>query len=330
MRAVLLTAPETVEVTEELSVPSPAEGEVVVAMRTIGLCGSDLGVYHGGRVPPSLPWVMGHEGAGHIVAVGSGVTGRHVGQRVVIEPNYCCLECVYCLQGRTSACPRRRVVGMNHPGLLAECVAVPGRFAWPVPDTVSDAAVACIEPLAVARSAVRRSGVSPSDSCLVIGAGSQGLFTCLALHEIGVRPAVVEPHDGRRALAVELGATVAGEDDEYAFVFETAGVPAAWRTAMSSVAPAGTVVMIGIGHEAVSVSTADVVRRQLSLRGMLIYDHPRDFADTIAAVERGDLDPGRAVAAVHGPGEVAEAFARAADVAGKSVIDLREWHAASG
>jgi alcohol dehydrogenase/L-iditol 2-dehydrogenase len=328
VRAIVLKAPGDVEVTDDWPEPQPGPHDVVVAMRGVGLCGSDLGVYEGERATPSLPWVMGHEGGGEIVAVGDGVEDREVGQRVVIEPNYCCLECAHCRRGRTSSCPRRRVVGMNAPGLLAERVAVPARFAWPVPATFSDRTSACIEPLAVARSAVRRCGIAQGDACLVVGAGSQGLFTCLALLAIGVRPHVIEPHEGRRALAVELGATVSGADDDardFAYVFETAGVPAAWETALAAVAPAGTVVMIGIGHEAVAVSIADLVRRQLTLQGMLIYDHPRDFAGTVAAVERGEIAPERVIAAVHHPGEAARAFAHAPSVSGKSWIDLTIW-----
>jgi alcohol dehydrogenase/L-iditol 2-dehydrogenase len=271
---------------------------------------------------------MGHEGGGEIVAVGANVKDRQVGGRVVIEPNFCCLACSHCRRGRTSSCLRRRIVGMNDPGLLAEHVAVPARFAWPVPATFSDRTVACIEPLAVARSAVRRSGVAAGDSCLVVGAGSQGLLACLALLAVGVHPHVVEPHEGRRALAADLGATIADPHtvNGYTYVFETTGVPAAWDTALSAVAPAGTVVMIGIGHEAVAVSIADLVRRQLGLRGMLIYDHPHDFADTVAAVERGDIVPERVIGAVYPPEQAGEAFASAPAVAGKSWIDLGIWH----
>ena len=327
VRAVVLTAPRAVEVVHDWPEPQPGPHEVVVAMRGVGLCGSDLGVYQGERATPSLPWVMGHEGGGVVVAVGAAVGDRKVGQRVVVEPNYPCLACAHCRQGRTSSCPTRRVVGMNDPGLLAERVAVPARFTWPVPETCSDLTVACIEPLAVARSAVRRSGVTAGDSCLVVGAGSQGLLVCLALRAVGVRPHVVEPHEGRRALAADLGATVADPraTSGFAYVFETAGVPAAWETALSAVAPTGRLVLIGIGHEAVAVPIADLVRRQLSLQGMLIYDHPHDFAGTVAAVARGEVEPGRVVAAVHEPADAAAAFAEAPSVAGKSWIDLRIW-----
>ena len=311
--------------------PEPSAGphDVVVAPRSVGLCGTDLALFDGKRVVPELPWVMGHEGAGDIVAVGDEVSDRRVGQRVVIEPNFCCFTCEHCKGGRTSACPHRRIVGVNHPGLLAERVSVPAEFTWPVPATWSDGRLACIEPLAVARSAVRRSGVRPPDSCLVIGAGSQGLLVCQALLAIGAQPCVVEPHAGRLALAERLGARALEPDRldvaDFHVVFETSGAAAAWQVALDSVAATGTAVVIGMGAETVRLSTADLVRRQLTLTGALIYDHPRDFAQTIAAVTAEQLTPEDVVGAYFRPDDAAEAFTQARTVAGKSVLSLADW-----
>ncbi|WP_019816020.1 zinc-dependent alcohol dehydrogenase, partial [Saccharomonospora saliphila] len=316
MRAIVLSGPGRVDTVDTWPEPRPREGEVLVAMRAVGLCGSDLGVYDGHRLTPEVPWVMGHEGGGEIVAVGPGVTGRYPGQRVVVEPNYGCRDCAACAEGVTSACAHRGIVGMNIPGLLAERVAVPAQFTWPVPDTVDDAALACVEPLAVARAAVRRSGVGPDQDCLVVGAGSQGLFVCQALRALGVRPRVTEPHAGRLALAEELGATPA--DPESAgvahVVFDTVGVPDTWDLALRAVRPAGSVVVIGMSGREVSTSTLDLTRRQLTIRGSLIYDHPHDFRDTVDAVVRGALDPARVLRYRAGPDAAADAFAGAREV----------------
>ncbi|WP_235987208.1 alcohol dehydrogenase catalytic domain-containing protein [Halosaccharopolyspora lacisalsi] len=83
-------------------------------MRGVGLCGSDLTVYDGKRDLPEMPWIPGHEGCGEIVAVGTGVSERRLGETVV-EPNYCCLRCTWCRTGRTSACENRGIVGINRP-----------------------------------------------------------------------------------------------------------------------------------------------------------------------------------------------------------------------
>lgn len=327
MRAVVLTKPHQVEVVDNWPRPRLHADEVLVGMRAVGLCGSDLAVHEGHRVPPELPWVMGHEGGGEILAVGADVTQRHVGQRVVVEPNYSCFECDACRAGRTSACDSRGIVGMNLPGLLAEHVAVPARFTWPVPDSVPDAALACIEPLAVARAAVRRARVRPGQECLVVGAGSQGLFLCQALLAEGARPHVIEPIPGRLELAERIGArrsdpTTAGG---FPIVFDTVGTPDTWEVSLRAVLPAGVLVMIGMGSEPVSLSTMDLARRQLVIRGSLIYDHPKDFAETVAAVVAGSIEPARVLHERSMPSAAAEAFALARSAPGKSWIDLSTW-----
>jgi alcohol dehydrogenase/L-iditol 2-dehydrogenase len=272
---------------------------------------------------------MGHEGGGDIVAVGDRVPDRHVGQRVVIEPNYCCPGCPPCRSGRTSACVRRLAVGLNHPGLLAARVAVPARFTWPVPAGWTGATLACVEPAVVARRAIRRAGVRAGDRCLVVGAGSQGLLMCLALLAAGATPAVVEPHPGRRDLASRLGAQPLdpGTDERFPFVFEAAGAPAAVRTALDRAAPAATVTLIGLSQAPLPASTYDLVRRQLTVRGSLIYDHPADFPDTVDAIAQGRLDPARVTQPGYPPDRAAAAFAESLQLPGKAWLDLTPWHA---
>src|SRR5919198_3898440 len=235
MRAAALVRPERIEIIE-VSEPACGPEDVVVRMLGVGLCGSDLAVHSGSREVPSLPWVLGHEGVGEIVAVGSAVRERRVGQRVAIEPNYCCLSCSACRTGFTSACPNRVIVGINTPGLIAERVGVPAEFTFPVAEHVALDDLVCAEPLTVARAAIRRSGIGAGDSCLVVGAGSQGLFLCAALAALGIKPQVLEPHEGRRELASTLGA--AGDDGgEVDVVFETSGVPEALPPALERLAP---------------------------------------------------------------------------------------------
>src|SRR6266702_3208729 len=170
MRAVTLVAPGEIEVARDWPEPNCGPDEVVVTVRGVGLCGSDLSVVSGRRPVPRLPWVIGHEAYGIVSAVGARVTGREVGQRVVIEPNYPCFTCPSCVAGATSGCVRRRSLGLSVPGALAELIAVPAAFAWPVPDGWDAADAVCVEPLTVALSAVRLGAVQPGDRCLIVGA----------------------------------------------------------------------------------------------------------------------------------------------------------------
>jgi alcohol dehydrogenase/L-iditol 2-dehydrogenase len=321
MKVAVLAAPERIELVDRPK-PSCGPAEVLVRMAGLGLCGTDLAVYHGSRTPPAWPWVMGHEGVGEIVAAGSEVTDRRAGQRVAIEPNYCCRRCAVCRAGFTSACPNRVAVGLNHPGLLAEFVAVPAEFCWPARDVAWEDLV-CAEPLTVATAAIRRSGITAGSRCLVVGAGAQGLFCCLALLAMGAYPAVLEPDPARRALALTLGAADAeGATGEFDYLLEASGVPDALSAAARRLAPGGTATLIGMSPHPLTIPTSEVVYRQLTLRGSLIYDHPTDFADTIAALERGRLRPSRVLAGRFGFDSAADAFAAARTVPGKSWISL--------
>jgi alcohol dehydrogenase/L-iditol 2-dehydrogenase len=268
--------------------------------------------------------VLGHEAFGEIVATGRDVTERHPGQRVVIEPNYPCMTCAVCRSGGTAGCPGRRAAGITEPGLLAERVAVPARFTWPVPEDWDDTDVICVEPFTVALNAVRMSGLKPGDDCLVVGAGSQGLLVCLAVRHLGGVPYVSEPHEGRGALAVEMGAhaDTAGQDGRYPVVIEASGAPEAFERALERVAPGGSVIAVGQSTVPARVSTFTLVQRRLTVRGCLIYDHPAGFAGTIATLAANDLRPGRVLRERFELAEAPKAFERAADIAGKTWISL--------
>lgn len=323
MKAALLIESEELTVVDDWPEPDLTPESVIVQLTGLGICGSDLAIWSGRRPPAELPWIVGHEGIGHVVRVGEAVSTHTVGDRVVIEPNYPCQRCRVCRAGRTSTCPNRVIVGINAPGFLRERVAVPAQFAWPAPADVSDEDLVCTEPLAVARSAVRTSGASRGDRCLVIGAGSQGLLLCQLAVALGAEAAVIEPHPGRLELARKIGATPAETGDAgYPLVFETSGSEEGIRSSVDLVEPGGTVVMIGIPHTDIPISIASVVRQQVRVMGSLIYDHPGDFKETIDLLAAHTVTP----SAILGPpadfAAVSDAMAGASKVAGKSWISF--------
>jgi threonine dehydrogenase-like Zn-dependent dehydrogenase len=322
MRAATLVGPGEVTVTGDWPEPTAGPGDVIVAVAGVGVCGSDLAVLDGHRAVPRLPWVLGHEAVGDIVAVGAAVADRSVGQRVVIEPNYACLTCAHCRGGRTALCRYRRIPGINEHGLLAERVAVPAAFAWPVDGGRALEDLVCVEPLAVALSAVARAGVRPGERCLVFGAGSQGLLVCLALLHLGAVPSVVEPQAGRRATAGELGIAPSPADELFPVVFETSGVPDALAQAVERAEPDGRVVLIGQSDRPARLSTFTVVQRRLTLLGCLIYDHPAGFTATTGALTA--IRPGRVLRGRFAFDEAPRAFREARDLPGKPWITFAE------
>ena len=262
---------------------------------------------------------MGHEGTGTIVAVGAGVSSERIGDRVVIEPNYPCGACDGC-RCRTAMCQNRRSVGINIPGLLRERAAIPAQFAWNAPEGLADQDLMCVEPMAVALHAARLGNAAAAGtSCLIVGAGSQGLLLLMVLRAMGAEVTVVEPRDGRLAIARSLGARIA-ERDSYELVFETSGSVGGTQRALRSLGTGGTLVLIGIPHDDVPLSTASIVRGHATVMGSIIYDHPHDFSDTLAFITAHALSPSSIIRRTFGFADSQAALSSAVDVAGKSWI----------
>jgi len=199
---------------EARSVPVPAigPGELLVALRCCGLCGSDIyKIVHGTVRPPA---VLGHEVVGTVVGVGAGAPGFVPGSRVVVAHHVPCGTCHYCRHGNVSMCPAFRSSNLD-PGGFAAFIRVPARHAeevtFPVPDTLEDAEAAFTEPLASCLRAVRRSALGEGEAAVVVGLGSIGLLLVQLLRLRGARVVGVDPLPDRRALARRLGAEAAAD-----------------------------------------------------------------------------------------------------------------------
>jgi alcohol dehydrogenase/L-iditol 2-dehydrogenase len=310
MIAMALVAPEWIEAVS-VPIPTPQAGEVLVRVEAVGICGSDLAVYHGTMPPPAYPWIMGHEGGGTVVAVGPGVPRERLGERVVIEPNY--------YESDADGTSRWCSVGVNVPGMLAEYVAVPADHAWVIDAHTSPQSLVSFEPLAVAEAARRRSRIEPGAEALVIGAGSTGVAMIALLLVHGVAVSFIDPHPGRSARAQRVGATPLNDERRFAYVFETAGAPTTWTSALAHVGDGGMVVVTGLSNSPQEFVPADLVRHQLTLLGSLTYEHPLDFSAVLsgAAVDDGELAPYR-----YDFHATNDAFSRARSLDGKSWVSV--------
>ena len=318
MKAAVLTRVGEIAMEADWPEPEPSRGEVVVGLTGVGVCGSDLAVWSGGRTV-DFPWIVGHEGTGSIVAVGEGVSRARIGDRVVIEPNYPCNTCDGCLRGRTAMCSRRKSLGINIPGLLRERAAIPVQFAWTVPEGLADQDLVCVEPMTVALHAARLGKAAAGSSCLVVGAGSQGLLLLMVLRAMGADVAVTEPHDGRLAIARSLGAQPVARAS-YELVFETSGSVGGTQQALRSLGVGGTLVLIGIPHDDVPLSTASIVRGHATVMGSIIYDHPGDFSDALAFITDNALVPSSIIRRTFSFSDSQAALGAAVNIPGKSWI----------
>ncbi|GAA4665230.1 alcohol dehydrogenase catalytic domain-containing protein [Amycolatopsis dongchuanensis] len=251
MRAAVTTAPNRVEIVERPA-PVAGEGQVLVRVECVGVCGTDAHIWAGEYPASSLPLVQGHE-----------ITGWAGGERVVVEPAFSCGRCHACQSGRANACARSAVLGVHLDGALAEAVVVPAAHAHPAPG-LSATTAAVVEPAAIALQAVERS-LAPSEAfALVLGCGPIGLLATRALADRGARVAALDRDPARAERARRFGAefttAVDGRPDprqraalaEWAggegpsVVVEATGAPAALATALDLVVSAGRVVTVGI------------------------------------------------------------------------------------
>ena len=287
MKALLLSRYRHLEIAD---VPEPVPGaeDVLARVGACGICGSDVHGYDGAsgrRIPPII---MGHEAAGTVAAVGSGVNQFSLGERVTFDSTIYCGRCEYCLRAETNLCNNRRVLGVSCgdyrcAGAFAEYVVVPRRIVHRLPDSLSFSEAAMLEAVSVALHAVSLSRIEPEDTALVLGAGMIGLLILQALRAAGCAKVWVTDIDASRLkLASELGATVVlqatGKElpskisdltggNGVDLAIEAIGINETVAAAIDCVRKGGTVTLVGNITPEVTLPLQKVVSRQIRLQG---------------------------------------------------------------
>jgi L-iditol 2-dehydrogenase len=276
--------------------PVPAEGEVLLRMTAVGLCGSDRHWFTEGAIGDARlarPLVLGHELGATIAA------GPRAGERVAIDPAIPCGTCAVCLRGDDHLCPHGRFAGHGATdGGLRTLVAWPEHLLEPVPDWLPDADVALLEPLGVALHALDLGKVRAGASACVVGCGPIGLLLVQVLRLAGVSTlAAIEPLPHRAAAAGAAGATLVAREpdsdlrDRFDVVFDVAGTEEAVGSALAVAAPGGRVVLVGIPDGDRTSFSASLARRKgltLLLARRMRSSHLAQAA-TLVAERRVDL-----------------------------------------
>ena len=297
---------------EEVSRPAPGPGEVLVAVRAAGICGSDLHYYaHGrcGNFIPTRPFILGHEFSGEVVALGEGVDTLPIGTRVAVDPSRACGQCKQCRQGRYNLCPKMLYYGTAsvvppRDGCYAEYVTAPARNCWPLPDGFEYAWGALLEPMSVAMHAVMRSGGVGGKTVLITGGGTIGQMILLTAVAFGASKVIVSDiKPFARDFAVKHGATGAldptmptlAEDAAklspggFEVVFEAAGVAPALDQAIRLSAPGATVVQVGTLPDGTAVPVNALLTKELQYVGSWRFANV--FDRVIEMVTSGRIDP---------------------------------------
>jgi (R,R)-butanediol dehydrogenase/meso-butanediol dehydrogenase/diacetyl reductase len=284
---------------DEVAEPVPGPGEVRLRVAACGVCGSDLHLRTMGILPPG--YVMGHEFAGVVDAVGAGVTGWREGDRACVYP--------FVPNDAHDMTASITGIGCGGPaGGLAEAAVVGADRLWRLPSSLGTEHGALVEPLAVALHALDVGGVRPEHGCAVVGAGPIGVLVALALRARGVeRVAVVEPNDARRARVAAYGIPAFGLDGVHEVVMavlggppdvvlECAGHPSAPGLALELVAASGVVVLLGVLDEPVPISQLLLMVKEAQLRASFCY-RPASFDEALGLLADGAVDVERLVTA---------------------------------
>ncbi len=243
----------------DTEMPAPKKGEILVKMRATGICGSDIPRVLGNEAK-YYPIILGHEFSGEVAAIGEGVEGFEIGERVSGAPLIPCMNCSDCAHGNYSLCRHYSFIGSRVAGSFAEYVVIPAVNAIKFSDSVSFEQGAFFEPSTVALHGIRCANYIGGRDTVILGGGTIGIFTMQWAKIFGAKSVTVfDISDARLEIAKKLGAdyvvntkTQGIPDMKYDFVFETAGQPATMITAFDVAANKSSVCFIGTPHESLT------------------------------------------------------------------------------
>jgi threonine dehydrogenase-like Zn-dependent dehydrogenase len=316
MRALVVTAPRQASV-REVEEPVPGDGELLVEVERVGICGTDVELYTGEMAYleqglTHFPIRLGHEWTGRVIGTGSTTDTEWVGRRVTGDTMLGCGRCEYCQRGVQHVCPNRREIGITDgwPGALAERMLVPTRFAHPIPDGVSVAAAALVEPGGNSLRAARAATLEPGASVLVLGSGTIGLLAAqfalaegAVVHLAGMRPGSLQlARDLGVAHVTTLDEIADGPGNRFDALIDATSSAASPALAARLVKPAGRVVFIGISPGPSLVDSRDLALKDVTAVGILSASP--GLAGAIAAFASGAVVPDALVSEVIGLDEV--------------------------
>lgn len=265
----------------DLPEPEITETDILMKIKKVGICGTDLHIYNGGMKVPT-PLVLGHEFVGDVIKIGSKVAHVQVGDRVVAEHVVGCGNCNYCREGKRNLCKTPVVIGLHRSGALAEYLSVPADLVYKLPDELSYDEGVLVEPLSIAVYAVRKAGVNVGDTVAVIGQGPIGLLVDYVAKASGGTLFGFDRHDNRLSFAknhqyIFEAFNVANPDyreqfkkqaeDGVDIVFEAVGSDTSAKLALDLARPGGKVVVLGVFEHDVMINMMDIVRKELTVMG---------------------------------------------------------------
>ena len=295
----VMIAPGVIEI-REVPVPEITDSQALVRIEKIGVCGSDIHVYHGKHIFTKYPVTQGHEVAGVIEKFGKDVKGLHAGQKVTIEPQIVCGKCHPCRHGKYNLCEELRVMGFQAPGTAAQFFAVDAARVTPLPESFSLEDGAMIEPMAVAVHAVKQAGDVKGKDIVVIGAGPIGNLVAQTAKGMGARKVMItDVSDFRLGIAKQCGIdecvntmTEPFNDamirvfgpDKADLIYDCAGNNITMGQAIAHARKGSTIILVAVFAGMATVDLAVANDHELDIKSTMMYRH-EDYLDAIKLVD---------------------------------------------
>ena len=320
MKAIVIPKPYEIEI-RDIPMPEVKEGEALLKVRCVGICGADVASYTGNQPFTTYPRIPGHEFSAEIVTVPENDKGLKPGDIVTCNPYFNCGECYSCKRGYVNCCTDNQTMGVQRDGAFCEYISMPVERIYPGMG-LSAEELALIEPFSISQHAVSRAVIKPTDRVLIVGAGPIGLFALLAAKQKAGKIAVADILPNRLELAKAYGAdavinTKTEDFDAFTKEFtdgngfdvciEACGQPETFLACIDQAAFAANIILIGNGKRETSFVHSVLLKKELNLYGSrnALKD---DFINNIKLVADGDVDVNRMVSGIYPMDRAIEAF----------------------
>ena len=320
MKAIVIDKPYEVEI-RDVPMPTVGEGEVLLRVLYVGICGADVASYTGNQPFTTYPRIPGHEFSAEIIEIPENDKGLKKGDVVTCNPYFNCGKCYSCERGHVNCCTDNRTMGVQRDGAFCEYISMPVERIYPGMGLTAQE-LALIEPFSISRHAISRAAIRPTDSVLIVGAGPISLFALLAAKQFAGKIAVADVLNNRLNLAMSYGAdgvvNTATEDiakftEEFTdgrgfdVCIEACGRPETFLMCIDEAAYAANIILIGNGKRETTFLHSIILKKELNIFGSR-NAMKQDFLDNIELAASGKVDVMKMVSGVYEMDKAAEAF----------------------
>ena len=320
MKAIVKDKPYEVEI-RDVPMPHVGEGEALLRVLYVGICGADVASYTGNQPFTTYPRIPGHEFSAEIIEIPENDKGLKKGDVVTCNPYFNCGKCYSCERGHVNCCTDNRTMGVQRDGAFCEYISMPVERIYPGMGLTAQE-LALIEPFSISRHAISRAAIRPTDSVLIVGAGPIGLFALLAAKQFAEKIAVADVLNNRLNLAMSYGAdgvvNTATEDiakftEEFTdgrgfdVCIEACGRPETFLMCIDEAAYAANIILIGNGKRETTFLHSIILKKELNIFGSR-NAMKQDFLDNIELAASGKVDLMKMVSGVYEMDKAAEAF----------------------